>query len=66
MAQAEDFNYIDESGELQTVTARDELPTDYTFTDADGLASKYESQQVFNFNRGRIVAFGGTAGVCTS
>ena len=65
-AAAEDYEYIDEAGELQAVTSRTELPKQYQYTDEAGASFPYASQEVFQFPRGRIVAYGGTAGVCTS
>ncbi len=66
MASAEDYDYIDDAGDFQTVTSRGELPKEYKYTDEAGASFPYPTQEVFQFPRGRIVAYGGTAGVCTS
>jgi hypothetical protein len=66
LASAESFDFIDDDGNFKSVSLRTELPSKYTFTNEAGDIKKYDSQEVFQFERGRIVAYGGTAGVCTS
>jgi len=46
-AAAEDYEYIDEAGELQTVASRTELPDTYKYTNEAGRVFPYESQEVF-------------------
>lgn len=46
-AAAEDYEYIDEAGELQTAASRTELPAEYKYTNEAGIVYPYESQAVF-------------------